>query len=83
MRNVITALAKRLLFVAPVVWSVVTLVFLLIHIVPGDPDTSILVFRIQSTDPGTMMPQIGRSLVHKEGVALIREWITTLPGSCP
>jgi ABC-type dipeptide/oligopeptide/nickel transport system permease component len=37
MRNVITALAKRLLFVAPVVWAVVTLVFLLIHIVPGDP----------------------------------------------
>src|SRR5215470_12032897 len=37
MRNLITALAKRLLFVAPVVWAVVTLVFLLIHIVPGDP----------------------------------------------
>src|SRR5262247_4508506 len=37
MRNFITALAKRLLFVAPVVWAVVTLVFLLIHIVPGDP----------------------------------------------
>ncbi|MCI0389983.1 MAG: ABC transporter permease [Acidobacteria bacterium] len=31
------ALVKRLLFVAPVVWAVVTLVFLLIHIVPGDP----------------------------------------------
>jgi ABC-type dipeptide/oligopeptide/nickel transport system permease component len=37
MRNFITALAKRLIFVAPVVWAVVTLVFLLIHIVPGDP----------------------------------------------
>src|SRR5262249_60268773 len=37
MRNFITARAKRLLFVAPVVWAVVTLVFLLIHIVPGDP----------------------------------------------
>src|SRR5262247_4411793 len=37
MRTFITALAKRLLFVAPVVWAVVTLVFLLIHIVPGDP----------------------------------------------
>lgn len=31
------ALGKRLLFVLPVVWAVVTLVFLLIHIVPGDP----------------------------------------------
>src|SRR5215475_13239680 len=37
MRNLITALTKRVLFVAPVVWAVVTLVFLLIHIVPGDP----------------------------------------------
>src|SRR5262249_5722478 len=31
------ALAKRLVFILPVVWAVVTLVFLLIHIVPGDP----------------------------------------------
>src|SRR5215470_7011555 len=37
MRNIIIALAKRLLLVLPVVWAVVTLVFLLIHIVPGDP----------------------------------------------
>lgn len=37
MRTIILVLAKRLLFVLPVVWAVVTLVFLLIHIVPGDP----------------------------------------------
>jgi peptide/nickel transport system permease protein len=37
MRSTIIALAKRLVFVLPVVWAVVTLVFLLIHIVPGDP----------------------------------------------
>src|SRR5262245_44164826 len=37
MRNVMIALVMRLLFVAPVVWDVVTLVFLLIHIVPVDP----------------------------------------------
>src|ERR1041384_5574816 len=37
MKSLILALAKRLLFVLPVVWAVVTLVFLLIHIVPGDP----------------------------------------------
>ena len=35
--HVLFALAKRLAFVLPVVWAVVTLVFLLIHIVPGDP----------------------------------------------
>jgi peptide/nickel transport system permease protein len=37
MTRIILALAKRLLPVLPVVWAVVTLVFLLIHIVPGDP----------------------------------------------
>jgi uncharacterized repeat protein (TIGR03806 family) len=51
-------------------------------IVPGDPDHSILMFRIDSTEPGLMMPQIGRSLIHKEGVALVREWITGLSGAC-
>jgi uncharacterized repeat protein (TIGR03806 family) len=49
---------------------------------PGDPDHSILVYRIESTQPGIMMPQIGRSIVHKEGVALIREWIQSLSGAC-
>jgi peptide/nickel transport system permease protein len=42
MRTVIFVLAKRLLLVLPVVWAVVTLVFLLIHIVPGDPVRSAL-----------------------------------------
>ncbi len=37
MRNVLLTLFKRLLLVLPVIWAVVTLVFLLIHIVPGDP----------------------------------------------
>jgi peptide/nickel transport system permease protein len=37
MRSIILVLAKRLMLVLPVVWAVVTLVFLLIHIVPGDP----------------------------------------------
>jgi uncharacterized repeat protein (TIGR03806 family) len=44
-------------------------------IVPNQPDKSILVYRIESIDPSVMMPEIGRKTVHKEGVALIREWI--------
>ena len=48
-------------------------------IVPGQPDKSILVFRIASTHPGIMMPELGKRLVHDEGVALIREWIAALP----
>src|SRR5215467_13931579 len=37
MRGVLLSLAKRLIVIVPVLWAVVTLVFLLIHIVPGDP----------------------------------------------
>lgn len=44
-------------------------------IVPGRPDDSILVYRIESTNPGEMMPELGRSLVHAEGVAVVRDWI--------
>lgn len=47
-------------------------------IVPGAPDESILVYRIESTDPGVMMPEMGRRLVHEEGVSLIREWIQSM-----
>jgi uncharacterized repeat protein (TIGR03806 family) len=51
-------------------------------IVPGDPHQSILSFRMASTDPGAMMPETGRSLVHAEGVALIDQWIAQLKGEC-
>jgi uncharacterized repeat protein (TIGR03806 family) len=48
-------------------------------VVPGRPDESILLYRLQSTDPGIMMPELGRRLVDEEGVALVREWIASLP----
>ncbi|OOG54182.1 hypothetical protein B0E47_11575 [Rhodanobacter sp. B05] len=51
-------------------------------IVPGKPDDSIIPFRLSSTEPGTMMPEIGRSTMHHEGVALIKAWIAALPGTC-
>lgn len=47
-------------------------------IVPGSPDQSILVHRIESFEPGEMMPELGRKLTHKEGVELIREWIARM-----
>ncbi|HRI79014.1 MAG TPA: SO2930 family diheme c-type cytochrome [Cyclobacteriaceae bacterium] len=50
----------------------------LYSIVPGDPDASILQFRIESTDPGIMMPEAGRKMVHAEGVKLIRQWISEM-----
>lgn len=51
-------------------------------IVPGHPETSIITYRLGSRDPGEMMPELGRSLTHKEGVALIASYILTLKGAC-
>jgi len=48
-------------------------------IVPGKPDESILVFRTASTDAGIMMPELGKRLVHEEGLALVRQWIAAMP----
>ncbi|MBY0562771.1 MAG: hypothetical protein K2P58_01195 [Hyphomonadaceae bacterium] len=42
---------------------------------PGHPERSILLHRMDSTDPGVMMPEIGRQLVDDRAVALMREWI--------
>lgn len=49
-----------------------------VSIKPGHPDASILAYRMASTEPGVMMPELGRSLAHREGVALIRAWIAGL-----
>ena len=46
-----------------------------VGIEPGHPDASILVYRMASTEPGVMMPELGRSLTHEEGLALVRDWI--------
>jgi uncharacterized repeat protein (TIGR03806 family) len=54
----------------------------LLDIVPGKPDDSILPYRMTSSEPGVMMPEQGRSTTHREGVALIREWIAGWSGSC-
>ncbi|MDP5279461.1 SO2930 family diheme c-type cytochrome [Sphingomonas sp. DG1-23] len=46
---------------------------------PGDPQASILIYRMESTDPGIAMPELGRATVHAEGVELLREWIEAMP----
>lgn len=48
-------------------------------IVPGQPQNSILVYRMKATDPGIAMPEIGREQVHAEGLALIEDWIRKMP----
>ncbi|MCB1843485.1 MAG: hypothetical protein KDI09_11025, partial [Halioglobus sp.] len=47
-------------------------------IVPGDADASILSFRMDSNDNAVRMPEIGRSIIHTEGVALVNDWINAM-----
>ena len=48
-------------------------------VAPGDPDASILLYRMESVEPGVAMPEVGRGTVHREGAALVREWIAQMP----
>jgi uncharacterized repeat protein (TIGR03806 family) len=50
-------------------------------VVPGDPDHSILSYRIGLTGAGSM-PPVSRSVVDAEGAALVHDWIAGLSGSC-
>jgi len=47
-------------------------------IIPGDPEGSIVIRRLRSTDPGVRMPVVGRGVVHEEGLALIEDWIAQM-----
>jgi uncharacterized repeat protein (TIGR03806 family) len=48
-------------------------------IVPGFPEKSIMVYRMNSNLPDVAMPELARSIVHDEGAQLISDWITSLP----
>ncbi|QKG70018.1 SO2930 family diheme c-type cytochrome [Erythrobacter mangrovi] len=47
----------------------------LFDIVPGSPDHSILPYRMSTTEGGIAMPEIGKSTVDEEGLAVVRRWI--------
>jgi hypothetical protein len=51
-------------------------------VTPGKPEESILMRRVESVEPKVLMPELGRSVVHREGVALVRQWIDSLKGEC-
>ena len=54
------------------------------YIVTGqDVEGSLLYFRISTDDKTEMMPNIGRSLIHTEGLQLIEDWINSLEPTCP
>jgi uncharacterized repeat protein (TIGR03806 family) len=50
-------------------------------VVPGHPEQSILVYRMQSTEPSIAMPELGRSLEHTEAVDLVSQWIAGMTGA--
>jgi uncharacterized repeat protein (TIGR03806 family) len=52
------------------------------NILPGNADESILPFRMRTSELGAMMPELGRSLVHVEGVTLVEDWINSMKGEC-
>lgn len=47
-------------------------------VVPGQPEESILVYRMDSVDPGIMMPELGRGLIDRAGVQLISDYISSI-----
>jgi hypothetical protein len=49
-------------------------------ITPGDPDRSLMVLRVASTDPRMRMPPLLRNAVDTEYLDLLRGWIASLPG---
>ena len=47
-------------------------------IIPGKPDESILMYRLETEEPGARMPTLARNLIHSESNQLIREWIAAM-----
>jgi parallel beta-helix repeat protein len=45
-------------------------------IVPGKPEKSILMYRIESADPGIAMPSVAKRMVPVEAASVVRRWIT-------
>lgn len=47
-------------------------------VLPGRPDASILLYRMDSAEPGIAMPELGKSSVDAKGVAVVRRWIAEM-----
>jgi len=56
---------------------------------PGSPQTSILLYRLNTTLTGDIMPVVGRQTIHSEATSMLADWIrqlTSAPSSltaCP
>jgi ABC-type dipeptide/oligopeptide/nickel transport system permease component len=78
MRNLLLVIFKRLLFILPVVWAVVSLVFLLIHIVPGDPVRNALGDNATQAQVAELKHQLGLNLPL--GQQYVNYWRGVLQG---
>ncbi len=47
-------------------------------VAPGQPDSSVLLARMNTRDPQLQMPPIASHLVDSAGVALLRQWISSI-----
>jgi hypothetical protein len=50
----------------------------LYDIVPGKAEGSVLIFRLESTEPSIMMPELPRRMIDVEGIKLMKEWINSM-----
>lgn len=50
-----------------------------VDVMPGFPDESVLMYRVESEEAGVKMPELPSVLHHAEGAALLREWIAAMP----
>jgi uncharacterized repeat protein (TIGR03806 family) len=48
-------------------------------IAAGHPESSIMLYRLASIEPGVAMPELGRATAHAEGLALLTQWIKAMP----
>lgn len=47
-------------------------------VAPSNINRSVMHFRLNSNDEAVRMPLLGRSIVHKEGVQLLEDWINSI-----
>jgi len=51
-------------------------------VAPGNASKSMLYYRINNVEPSERMPLMGRTIIHEEGVELIKNWINNLEITC-
>ena len=53
-----------------------------LDVVPGMPESSIVICRMESELAKVQMPPVGRSLRDQRGIELLHDWIASLEGTC-